>query len=185
LSLQIPNIPFRHLQMPSKKKPARRFPKRQLKIRISPLKTICPSTANFLPTAIPYRRAKLKAIPKKACKNGIASVQRNSGSDVENLEDKAGVHVKGAKYETYKDKRGEFRFRLKATNGQIIAVGEGYKALANCMNAIKSIKTNAKSAEVVDETKAEKADAKKPASKKPSGKAKKTACTGCGCKSKK
>ena len=121
---------------------------------------------------------------KKACKNGIASVQRNAGSDVENLEDKAGVHVKGAKYETYKDKRGEFRFRLKATNGQIIAVGEGYKALASCMNAIKSIKTNAKSAEVVDETKTEKADAKKPASKKPSGKAKKTACTGCGCKSK-
>ena len=110
---------------------------------------------------------------KKACKNGIASVQRNAESDVENLEDKAGVHVKGAKYETYKDKRGEFRFRLKATNGQIIAVGEGYKAIASCMNAIKSIKTNAKSAEVVDETKAEKADAKKPASKKPSGKAKK------------
>ena len=62
---------------------------------------------------------------KKACKNGIASVQRNSGSDVENLADKNSVHVKGAKYETYKDKRGEFRFRLKATNGQIIAVGEG------------------------------------------------------------
>ena len=117
---------------------------------------------------------------KKACKNGLASVQRNSGADVENLEDKAGVHVKGAKYETYKDKRGEFRFRLKATNGQIIAVGEGYKALASCMNAIKSIKTNAPNAEIVDETKAEKADAKKPAAK-----AKKADCPVCGCKSKK
>lgn len=102
---------------------------------------------------------------KKACKNGIASVQRNAESEVENLEAKDGVHIKGAKYETYKDKRGEFRFRLKATNGQIIAVGEGYKALASCMNAIKSIKANAKSAEVVDETKAEKAAIKKSATK--------------------
>jgi len=50
---------------------------------------------------------------KKACKNGIASVQRNAESEVENLADKDGVHIKGAKYETYKDKRGEFRFRLK------------------------------------------------------------------------
>lgn len=102
---------------------------------------------------------------KKACKNGIASVQRNAESEVENLADKDGVHIKGAKYETYKDKRGEFRFRLKATNGQIIAVGEGYKTLASCMNAIKSIKTNAKSAEVVDETKVEKTAVKKSAAK--------------------
>ena len=46
-------------------------------------------------------------------------------------------------------KAGEFRFRLKATNGQIIAVSEGYKAMASCMNGIESVKKNAVDAPVV------------------------------------
>jgi uncharacterized protein YegP (UPF0339 family) len=47
------------------------------------------------------------------------------------------------------DKAGEFRFRLKARNGEIIAVGEGYKAKASCLNGIDSIRRNAPDAEVV------------------------------------
>ena len=50
----------------------------------------------------------------------------------------------------YQDKAGEYRFRLKATNGQIIAVGEGYKAKPSCLNGIDSVKRNAGS-EVVKE----------------------------------
>ena len=87
-----------------------------------------------------------------ACKNGVASVAKNA--PIANLEDQTveGFETqKNPKFEVYADKRGEFRFRLKATNGQIIAVGEGYKAKASCLNGIASIRKNAPDAAVVIE----------------------------------
>ena len=48
-----------------------------------------------------------------------------------------------AKFEVYKDKREQFRFRLKADNGQNILASEGYTTKANCINGIESVKTNA------------------------------------------
>ena len=50
------------------------------------------------------------------------------------------------KFELYKDKAGEFRFRLKAGNGQNILASEGYKAKSGCMNGIESVKKNAANA---------------------------------------
>ncbi len=47
-------------------------------------------------------------------------------------------------FEIYKDKSGEFRFRLKAGNGEIILASEGYKAKSSCKNGIESVKKNAK-----------------------------------------
>ena len=85
-----------------------------------------------------------------ACRNGVESVVRNA--PVAPIEDQTveGYEVlKHPKFEVYLDKAGEFRFRLKATNGQIIAVGEGYKAKASCFNGIDSIKRNAPDAEIV------------------------------------
>ena len=49
------------------------------------------------------------------------------------------------KFEIYKDKRGEFRFRLKAPNGEIILASEGYKAKSSCKNGIACVKKNGKS----------------------------------------
>ena len=46
------------------------------------------------------------------------------------------------KFEIYKDKKGEFRFRLKASNGEIILVSEGYKSRTSCMNGIASVQKN-------------------------------------------
>lgn len=46
------------------------------------------------------------------------------------------------KFECYKDKAGEFRFRLKASNGQAILSSEGYKAKASCNNGIASVQKN-------------------------------------------
>lgn len=87
-----------------------------------------------------------------ACLNGIASVQKNAPlAGVENQTVEGFEVLKHPKFEVYKDKAGEFRFRLKATNGQIIAVGEGYKALAGCLNGIESIKKNAPDAQIVKE----------------------------------
>lgn len=47
------------------------------------------------------------------------------------------------KFEIYTDKAGEFRFRLKASNGQTILASEGYKAKAGCLNGVESVKKNA------------------------------------------
>jgi uncharacterized protein YegP (UPF0339 family) len=48
-----------------------------------------------------------------------------------------------AKFQIYKDSKGEYRFRLKAPNGEVIAVSEGYKSLDGCHNGIRSVKENA------------------------------------------
>jgi uncharacterized protein len=56
------------------------------------------------------------------------------------------------KFEVYKDAADKYRFRLKAGNGEIIAVGEAYESKAGVLNGIESIKKNAPEAEVVDQT---------------------------------
>ena len=49
-----------------------------------------------------------------------------------------------AKFEIYTDKRGEFRFRLKAGNGQSILASEGYKVKSSCVNGVQSVRKNAR-----------------------------------------
>lgn len=46
------------------------------------------------------------------------------------------------KFEIYKDKKGEFRFRLKASNGEPILASEGYKTKRSCKNGIDCVKKN-------------------------------------------
>ena len=87
-----------------------------------------------------------------SCKNGIESVKKNAPiAAVEDQTVEGYSAQKHPKFEIYTDKAGEFRFRLKATNGQIIAVSEGYKAMASCVNGIESVKKNAPEAPVVIE----------------------------------
>ncbi len=86
-----------------------------------------------------------------SCRKGIASVMKNA--PIANVEDQTVEEIVAAKcpkFEIYTDKAGEYRFRLKATNGEIIAVSEGYKAKASCENGIASVKKNAEEAEIVD-----------------------------------
>ena len=47
------------------------------------------------------------------------------------------------KFELYTDRSGKFRFRLKASNGQIIASSEAYNSKASALNGIESVKKNA------------------------------------------
>ena len=56
------------------------------------------------------------------------------------------------KFELYKDNAGEFRWRLKAGNGEIIATSEGYTSKAGASNGIESVKTNAPGAPTDDLT---------------------------------
>ena len=87
-----------------------------------------------------------------SCKNGIESVRKNA--PIANLEDQTNegyATEKCPKFEMYTDKAGEFRFRLKATNGEIIAASEGYTAKESCENGIQSVRENAPVAEIVEE----------------------------------
>lgn len=87
-----------------------------------------------------------------ACRKGVLSVQKNAPlAAVENQTAAGFLPAKHPKFEIYLDKSGQFRFRLKATNGQIIAVSEGYKALASCMKGIESVKKNADCSEITAE----------------------------------
>ena len=84
-----------------------------------------------------------------ACKNGIESVKKCCEGGIEDQTVENFETVKHPKFEIYLDKAGEFRFRLKARNGEVIATSEGYKAKAGCLNGIESVKKNAPEAEVV------------------------------------
>ena len=88
---------------------------------------------------------------KSACENGIESVRKNAPvAAIEDQTIEGFATEKNPKFEVYKDNKGEYRFRLKATNGQIIATGEGYVAKASCLNGVESVRRNAPDAPVVE-----------------------------------
>lgn len=88
---------------------------------------------------------------KDACLKGVESVRKNCAVHVEDQTQEGFEVLTHPKYEVYQDKAGEFRFRLKAKNGEIIATGEGYKAKDSCLNGIASIGKNAPEAEIEEE----------------------------------
>ena len=56
------------------------------------------------------------------------------------------------KFEIYKDKSGEFRFRLKSSNGQTVLASEGYSSKSGAQNGIKSVKENCTNAARFDKS---------------------------------
>lgn len=57
-----------------------------------------------------------------------------------------------SKFELNKDVAGEYRFKLIATNGQTIAVSQGYNAKESALKGIESVKQNAPDAVIEDTT---------------------------------
>ena len=83
---------------------------------------------------------------KKTALAGIASVAKNAPiAPVENQTVEGYATEKNPKFEVYTDKKGEFRFRLKASNGQNIGASEGYTTMKGCLNGIQSVQKNADS----------------------------------------
>ena len=79
-----------------------------------------------------------------ACNQGVASVRKNAPiAKVEDQTLEGWEVLTNPKFEIYEDKAGEYRFRLKARNGRIIGVSEGYKSKAGCLNGVESVKENA------------------------------------------
>lgn len=86
----------------------------------------------------------------QACKNSIESVIANA--PIAAVEDQTveGYSVeKCPKFEIYLDKKGEFRFRLKARNGEKILASEGYTAKNGCKIGIDSVRKNVVDATVI------------------------------------
>lgn len=87
---------------------------------------------------------------KASCMNGVMSVQRNCESHVEDLTKKA-EKLTNPKYEIFIDSASEFRFNLKAPNGQIVAVSEGYETKDGVLNGIEAVQRSC-DAEIEDLT---------------------------------
>ena len=85
---------------------------------------------------------------RAAAIKGVASVCSNA--PLAKLEDQTGKDygvLANPKFELYRDKAGEYRFRLKARNGKIVGFSEGYSTRAGCLNGIDSVRKNAPRAE--------------------------------------
>lgn len=86
---------------------------------------------------------------EETCISGIESVKKNAPiAKIEDQTEAGFKSVTNPKFEVYTDKAGEFRFRLKARNGEIIASSEGYKAKKSCLNGVDSVVKNAPEAPV-------------------------------------
>lgn len=83
-----------------------------------------------------------------ACRRGITSVQKNAPRA--KLEDQTlpdSTVLSNPKFELFQDRAGEYRFRLKARNGAVIAVSDGYSTKAACLGGIDSVRRNAPDAQ--------------------------------------
>ena len=87
-----------------------------------------------------------------ACKNGVESVRRNAPiAAIEDQTVEGFAKEKHPKFEIYEDNGGKFRFRLKAKNGQIVAVSKPYKTAEAAVSGVASVKKQAEGAETVVE----------------------------------
>lgn len=87
-----------------------------------------------------------------ACRAGIESVRKNAAAG--KIEDQTGEDHKvltNPKFELYRDKAGQYRFRLKARNGSVIAASDSYTTRSACRAGIESVIKNAGDAEAAGE----------------------------------
>ncbi|GAA0899944.1 YegP family protein [Pseudonocardia zijingensis] len=54
------------------------------------------------------------------------------------------------KFEVYKDRAGKYRFRLKASNGQVVATGEAYETKSSALKGCESVQKAADGAQIVE-----------------------------------
>ncbi|MBP3815792.1 MAG: DUF1508 domain-containing protein [Firmicutes bacterium] len=100
-----------------------------------------------------------------AAKKAVANWQKNvKAAKVQDQTKEGFKAMKNPKFEIYKDARNDFRFRLKAGNGQLLAASEAYKRKASAINGINSVIKNSAKADIIVE--GEKPAAKKPEAKK-------------------
>lgn len=84
-----------------------------------------------------------------ACREGVDSVKICSTGEIEDRTADPIEEKKHPKFELYLDRADNFRFRLKARNGKVIATSKPFPNKDDCLAGIKKVKLNAPSAAVV------------------------------------
>jgi uncharacterized protein YegP (UPF0339 family) len=79
-------------------------------------------------------------LPRRAVGYGLEQAGSNPG------------RAHGGQVRAQEGSTGKFRFNLVATNGQVIATSEAYESKASAINGIESVKRNAPTAEIDDQT---------------------------------
>ena len=77
-----------------------------------------------------------------ACRKGMESVRRY-GPTAGIGDEEAGEMTAHPRFGIFRDKAGEYRFRLTSRNGRVIAVSGGYSTKAACFAGIESVRLNA------------------------------------------
>lgn len=89
---------------------------------------------------------------ERTCKVGIGSVMTNApGAALEDQTVEGYTPQKHPKFELYLDNAGKYRFRLKATNGQIVAISEAFAEKEGCLAEVELVRQNAVNAEILTE----------------------------------
>lgn len=84
-----------------------------------------------------------------SCRKGIRSVQKNAPTAKLEIQTEENFKVlTNPKFEVFRDKSGEYRFRLKARNGAVIACSDGYSTKGACLDGIESVRKNAAIAQI-------------------------------------
>ena len=78
-----------------------------------------------------------------ACRKGIRSVCRSAAAAKLADLTKEDKLPSNPRFELFQDRAGDYRFRLKARNGQVVAVSENYTTRAACEDGIESVRKNA------------------------------------------
>ena len=86
-----------------------------------------------------------------SCRKGLESVRKNAEkAKLEDQTQEDWENLTNPKFQLYRDKAGDYRFRLRGRNGQIIGVSENYNAWAGAVGGIESVRRNAPQAQVED-----------------------------------
>ena len=85
---------------------------------------------------------------RAACLKGIDSLCRIVGTEKVEDQTAGGKTLTNPKFEVYQDRAGEYRFRLRARNGKIVAASEGYASRQACLDGIESVRSSACEGEI-------------------------------------
>lgn len=85
---------------------------------------------------------------RAAVLRGVESVRKNAPSAHFEDQTVADAAQPNPKFELYRDKSGQFRFRLRSRNGKIIAVSDGYGTKSAALSGMESVRKNAAVAEL-------------------------------------
>jgi len=98
------------------------------------------ATVEIVSAALEETEVELSAAGGEQVSDFFAAIYKRLCSIIDG--DESAETSKGS-FEVYQDSKEEFRFRLKAANGQTIAVSEGYTTKAACLKGVESVKKNA------------------------------------------